>query len=409
MAQRLEMVVLRAPRSVRHAPTSLPLGSPEAPPMRMGADDLPPAPAAGRTVSFAELSISHEDLTLEEVRDLDRDEEVIGVAPEMPVVLVEPVADSAAANDSRPPVSWGIEAVGAAKGPDAGAGVVVAVLDTGIDNTHPAFAGMTLVEKNFTTESGADINGHGTHCAGTIFGRDVNGTRIGVARAVDKALIAKVLGAGGSTTETVYRAMLWAMSEGAHIISMSLGIDFPGFQKYLVDQGYVPQHATSVALAGYRANVRLFDAMSRMVTVPDGVIGGAIVVAAAGNESNRPDYAVTVAPPAAGEQFMSVAALKRGNDPTMAFGVARFSNEEAGFAAPGVDIWSAWPGGGLVALSGTSMATPHVAGVAALWAQQPVAQNRFRARDVIQLMTGGVDSLAYLARRDIGAGMPVAP
>ena len=59
--------------------------------------------------------------------------------------------------------------------PFTGLGIVVAVLDTGIDATHPAFAGVTLVKKNFTTEAAGDLHGHGTHCAGTIFGRDVSG------------------------------------------------------------------------------------------------------------------------------------------------------------------------------------------------------------------------------------------
>ena len=83
-----------------------------------------------------------------------------------------------------------------------GEGVTVAVLDTGIDSKHPAFAGVDIVEKDFTGTGNGDRQGHGTHCAGTIFGRDVDGKRIGVARGVKRALIGKVLGdEGGGDSE----------------------------------------------------------------------------------------------------------------------------------------------------------------------------------------------------------------
>ena len=58
------------------------------------------------------------------------------------------------------------------------------MLDTGIDSAHKAFESVTLIRQNFTTDADdSDTHGHGTHCAGTIFGRDVDGTRIGVAAA----------------------------------------------------------------------------------------------------------------------------------------------------------------------------------------------------------------------------------
>src|SRR5690606_41473924 len=89
-------------------------------------------------------------------------------------------------------VTWGVKAMGAYTSPFDGSGIVVAVLDTGIDPTHPAFAGVNLTRRNFTTAGDDDTHGHGTHCAGTIFGRAVNGTRIGVAPGVTEAVIGKV-------------------------------------------------------------------------------------------------------------------------------------------------------------------------------------------------------------------------
>jgi subtilisin family serine protease len=86
--------------------------------------------------------------------------------------------------------------VGADTSPFSGDGIVVAVLDTGIDASHPAFEGVDIVQKDFTGEGVGDQHGHGTHCAGTIFGRTSEGTRIGVAPGVKKALIGKYWSAG---------------------------------------------------------------------------------------------------------------------------------------------------------------------------------------------------------------------
>src|SRR5918998_73997 len=127
-----------------------------------------------------------------------RDLEVAAIAPIMPTRLIEPLAAAAAA-----PPTWGVSAVRADVSAFTGNGVVPCVLDTGIDSSHPAFHGVQLVERDFTGEGTGDGHGHGTHCAGTIFGRDVGGTRIGVAPGVRKALIGKVLDSRGSGTSAM--------------------------------------------------------------------------------------------------------------------------------------------------------------------------------------------------------------
>lgn len=307
------------------------------------------------------------DLSQSDVQGLQRDRRK-RLAPSMPWALIEPMATEEADLAAEGSATWGIDAVRASESPFNGCGIVVAVLDTGIDPDHPVFAGVTIERRNFTSEVDDDINGHGTHCAGTIFGQDFDGTRIGVAPNIERALIGKVLGKGGSTKGLV-DAINWAVREGTHIISMSLGIDFPGYVADLIEFDELdPEPATSVALEAYRKNVNLFTDFYRSLLSQRASFGeGIVIVAASGNESRRPKYEIATSPPAAATDIISVAALAKGAN---GYTVADFSNNQVDIAAPGVGIISAKTGGALISKSGTSMATPHVAGVAALWAQK---------------------------------------
>lgn len=370
------------------------------------------ASAAGAGAGRRTIRAEVRSIERRELATLADDAGVIALAPAMPMRLIDavrrqPFSGTLAAQ------AWGIGAVGADVSPRTGEGVVVAVLDTGIDEAHPAFNGVQLIQKDFTGEGNGDMNGHGTHCAGTIFGRPVNGMRIGVAPGVRKALIGKVLGqAGGGSSDQIVRAIQWAVDEGAHVISMSLGMDFGGWVKDMIAGGMPPELATSRALEGYRANTRLFDTLSDYIKAQGMSSHATIIVAAAGNESRRDisaDYEIAVAPPAVSEGIISVAAL---GESGAGLEAAVFSNTGANLSAPGVDVISAEPGGGLRSMSGTSMATPHVAGVAALWAEQLLERGRLDVFTLTSMLAGQATSKTLAPGFDpfdVGAGLVQCP
>jgi subtilisin family serine protease len=311
-----------------------------------------------------------EDLSAEDVADLRRDPAARAVAPAMPTSLIEPVTTVVGGHVPAPaPVAWGVEAVDAVRERLTGQGVRVAVLDTGIEENHLAFAGVSLVQADFSGDGLGDRHGHGTHCAGTVFGRDV-GQRIGVARGVTQAWIGKVLDdRGRGDTTRLLDGLMWAFQARVNIISMSVGINFAAAVKQKMDAGLPLPFATSDALAAFGANLRLFDALVAMFGANAPYGASPLVVAAAGNDSQRNvSYSLRMGAsmPAAANGVLAVGAVGRQGQHLR---VADFSNTGVVVCAPGVDILSAGLGGSLVTKSGTSMACPHVAGVAALWCE----------------------------------------
>ena len=212
--------------------------------------------------------------------------------------------------------------------------ITVAVLDTGLRIAHPDLVGAHIVwprnEITNTTDV-TDVNGHGSHTAGTIVAQTNNATGIaGIASGVNLMPV-KVLGDNGSGSwSDILDGIDWARTHGANVISMSLG----GIGT--ADQ-FAPFQTT-------------FDAAW---------MAGITVIASAGNSGSSGNG---VSYPAALSHVISVAAVD--NTPTR----ASFSTYNAwvDIAAPGVSTTSLTPGDWYAQMSGTSMAAPHVAGVAAL-------------------------------------------
>jgi subtilisin family serine protease len=247
--------------------------------------------------------------------------------------------------------TWGLAAVGAHQSRFTGRGVRVAVLDTGLDLTHPDVVGRTIVTRNFVTGQGnqdvQDVQGHGTHTTGTIAGpmRSNIGRRYGVAPDVE-LYVGKVLDDRGSGMEgDILNGMNWAIDQQCAAISMSLGR--PTTPDEAPDPLY--EQVGSAALAE-----------------------NSLIIAAAGNESARDyNYVAPLDAPASSPSIFAVAAV----DPTLQ--VAPFScgdltpdGGKLNISAPGVSVYSSFPQPRLSrVLQGTSMACPHVAGVAALWVE----------------------------------------
>src|SRR3989344_1015439 len=259
---------------------------------------------------------------------------------------------------------WGVDRVDADLSNHTGSGVKVCVVDTGIDKDHPDLQANIAGGRNFVAKGATvdptkwdDDNGHGTHVAGTIAAVDNTIGVVGVAPSAS-LLAAKVLNRQGSGyLSDVIAGIDYCVQNGAKVVSMSLGSssDVQAFHD-AVDAAYA---------------------------------SGVLLVAAAGN-----DYGGAVSYPAAYDSVVAVSATDSADNP------ASFSNvgPEVELAAPGVSILSTYKGGGYATLSGTSMATPHVSGVAALaWEANPLLTNA----EVRALLQSTADDLGAVGKDDL--------
>jgi subtilisin len=237
----------------------------------------------------------------------------------------------------RQVLPWNIQRVWNAKPvSNAGMGVRVGVIDTGIDLTHPDLrgnikGGVNLIKPGASPQ---DDNGHGTHVAGIIAAVDNRIGVVGVAPAAQLYAIKVLNSRGVGTLTTLIKGIEWAIDHGMHILNISIG------------------GGTSVP-----GNL--------VAAIHAAVNRGILVVAAAGNNGKANGKGNNLEVPGKISGVVAVAALAKNNRraPFSATG------PELTIAAPGVRILSTFTGGRYAVLSGTSQAVPHVAGAAAVFKQ----------------------------------------
>jgi thermitase len=267
--------------------------------------------------------------------------------------------------DIDAPEGW--DAAGLGAFPNSG-GPRVGIVDTGIDQTHEDLAGKTVACAQSRGAGGLlggsiqvgqclDDNDHGTHVAGTITANANNGVGVAGVAFNSPLVICKALGGplGTGSTSDVANCIAWTAQQGAKVISMSLGGGNSSTLKAAVDNAWANGNGT-------------------------------LLVAAAGNDGDS-----TANYPAAYDDVVSVAATDK-NDVRASFSNA---NADVEIAAPGVAVLSTRRGGGYFTLSGTSMATPHVSGVAAvLFFRSPTAT----AATIRSQLDAAVDDLGPAGR-----------
>ncbi len=278
---------------------------------------------------------------------LAADNRVESMVPAPEMSLIRPVSSQAVARPSVAP-TWGIARL---RVPElwaagfTGAGVLVGHLDTGIDGKHPALR--TAIDEFAEFDMAGDrvpgarpwdsdeiTPAHGTHTAGTIAGRPTSKRTVGVAPGAK--LASGMVIEGGQVIDRILAGMDWVVSKGARILSMSLGL-----------RGYTPAFQV------------ITDALRTQNVLPVFAVGNE------GPETSRSpgNYVNVVSVGAMNQQdivadFSGSQTFNRPGDPLV-----------PDLVAPGVNVISCAPNKGYVALNGSSMATPHVAGLAALLLQ----------------------------------------
>jgi subtilisin len=343
-------------------------------------------PSAGEGLLFHRLdaALVHADPDQLAALHAHGGDDLLAIEPERIVRAIQagnPQAPVEAQNEVED--SWGLKTTGVTQSHFSGRGIRIAVLDTGLDLQHPDFAGRAIVSQSFVAgETVDDANGHGTYCAGVACGpfSPAQPPRYGVAGDAE-LYIGKVIADDGNGPDgNILSGIDWAVRNGCAVISLSIGTPVAPGESYSPVYEQVAQRALAA---------------------------GTLIIAAAGNDSLRPDSVAPVDHPANCPSILAVAAID------VYLQIAPFScggiNADGGevdVAAPGVAVRSSWPRPELYRTdSGTSMATPCAAGIAALLAE---ANPTIRGHDLQLLLTRGARPLA-LPARDVGAGLIQAP
>ncbi|WP_441233471.1 S8 family peptidase [Bradyrhizobium sp. 930_D9_N1_4] len=301
---------------------------------------------------------------------------MVAKAPE--ISLIKPVAAQPIKTGIGP--TWGIKRLKVDRlwqSGFTGKGVLVGHLDTGVDGAHPAlkgaigrFAEFDLAGDEVPNAKPWDSGSHGTHTAGTIAGRPVVKGKFGVAP--DAQLASAMVIEGGQVIERILAGMDWVVGSGCRILSMSLGL-----------RGFTP------------AFQAVIDSLRAANVLP---------VIAAGNEG-----ALTSRSPGNYANVLSIGAMDVKNK------VADFSSSQRfnrpinplcpALAGPGVAITSCVPGNLYETMDGTSMATPHIAGLAALLLQ---ARPDATANQLEQAIVGSCTLPASMQEARANHGVPDA-
>jgi subtilisin len=289
---------------------------------------------------YPNLGVAYGTVTRETAAALRKEAAVGTVKGAPPLSLIRPQRAERASLGTD--TTWGLEALRVPTLWDrglTGAGVVVGHLDTGADGEHAAlrgaigqFAEFDLLGREVDPPPAPhDTAEHGTHTAATIAGRAVRGRHVGVAP--EATLACAVVIEGGDIVARVLGGMDWALGAGIKVLSMSLG-----FRGFLND----------------------FLPLTRRIRER-----GVLPVFAVGNEGPG-----TSRSPGNYPEALSVGAMDESGAIPLFSSSQRFQRARQpivpDLVAPGVDVISARPGGGYQSMDGTSMATPHVAGLAAL-------------------------------------------
>jgi subtilisin family serine protease len=331
---------------------------------KSGAQELSTSPIGKNTLPVSKIEVTWKTLPL-----LAEQPNVVAVLPNLEIKLIRPKAlayETPTKQETKDGLTWGLKQLEIPKvwEKSKGENINVAVLDTGVHGKHPALDGRVKefliidpLGNRIKTDTSFDADQHGTHVCGTIAGgKTADGISIGVAPAAT-LLVAGVL-VGNATLGTLVEGISWAVEQGADIISMSLG--FPYYEPLFSE---------------------LFDSLIEQF--------GVLPVAAIGNEnygnSSSPGNALS---------SLSVGAAKKltGNKTDVAFfssgaslvfpgGGVNSLITKPDVVAPGVSVYSSIPPANrpdgvyeYAYFDGSSMATPHVAGVAALlMAAKPTA------------------------------------